>query len=46
VNKQPPKKPTVTRRAFVAMLGVAAATLATIRGKKRESKPTIWIGHA
>jgi hypothetical protein len=44
VNK---KKPAVTRRAFVAMLSAAAATLALLRGKKRETKPpTIWIGHA
>lgn len=47
MKKQPTKKPAVTRRAFVAMISAAAATLAVLRGKKRETpKPTIWIGHS
>jgi hypothetical protein len=35
-----------TRRAFVAMLGAAAAALALRdRAKPEAPKPAIWIGH-
>jgi hypothetical protein len=41
----------LTRRAFVAMLGAAAAMLGLPKPAKpeppkpAESKPTLWIGH-
>jgi hypothetical protein len=35
----------VTRRAFVAMLGAAAALLGIRRPQPPPKPPTLWIGH-
>ena len=51
MTKKPVWKPP-TRRAFVAMLGLGAAVLATVKVSKRVVEaapvpvmPTRWIGH-